>query len=88
MNIVMIEESKLNQIMNTINSIAQKLNAKEEKEVYTVLEVAKLKGISYQTAMSKIHSNEWNAVNEGTKKRATYRIYKDEVDRIMNRVAS
>lgn len=85
----MIEETKLNQMMNMLSKITQKLSVDEDtKEVYSVMEVAKMKNISYQTAMSKIHSNEWKAINEGTKKRATYKIYKNEVDRIMNRTAS
>ena len=90
MNIIMIEESKLNHIINTINAIAKKLVPEEEKkEGYTVGEVAKLKGISYQTAMVKVHSGEWMAHNETpSSKRPTYRIYKDEVDRIMFRRVS
>lgn len=84
MQIVMIEESKLNEMMDTINSIAAALATNKEKETYTVSEVAELKGISYQTAMSKVHSHEWKAKNISTKSvRPTYRIDRTEVQRIL-----
>ena len=85
MNIVMIDESKLNDLFSEIKNIAKKLNLeKEEKATYTVQEIAKLKNISYQTAMKRVHNGDWKAVNETPEsKRPTYRIYKDEYERIM-----
>lgn len=86
MNIVMIEESKLNQMMNMLHNITQKLDVDDEKEVYTPAEVAKAKNLSYQTVMNKIHSGEYQAINENPKgKKPIYRIMKEEFNRIMNR---
>lgn len=85
----MIEESKLNQMMNMLKDITNKLDVTEEKEVYTPSEVAKAKGLSYQTVMSKIHNGEYPFYNENPRgKKPIYRISKENFSQIMNKTVA
>lgn len=84
MNLVMIDESKLEQIINSLNTITSHLTKENEKEWYKPIELVEKVNVGYQTIMSKIHSGDLPAKNVGTKKIPRYMIHRDVVNKIMS----